>query len=279
MYTDALISCLWFDGQAKAAATFYSSIFKSSKITAENQMVVTFELDGTKFMGLNGGPMFKINPSISFFVTCTTIEEVDEVWSKLIEGGKALMPIDTYPWSQRYGWLQDKFGVTWQVSMGNGGQTEQTIRPSFLFTNKQFGKAEEAIKFYTSVFEGGTIDLLLPYGEQDANAGKVLYSEFTLGKSPMIAMDGPGDHQYTFNEGVSLVINCDTQSEIDYYWNNLTKGGEESMCGWLKDQFGVSWQVVPSMIGKLMSDPEKGQRVMQEVFKMRKLDIDVLLNA
>lgn len=133
--------CLWFDGQAKEAAEFYCSVFENSKITSENPMMVTFELNGRKMMGLNGGPQFK------------------------------------------------------------------------------------------------------------------------------------------FNEATSLVVNCENQEEIDYYWEKLTEGGEESMCGWLKDKFGLSWQIVPSILGKLMSDPEKGQRVMQAFLQMRKFDIQTLLNA
>jgi len=134
--------CLWFDGQAKAAADFYCTVFKDSKITAVNPIVVAFELNGNKFMGLNGGPQFK------------------------------------------------------------------------------------------------------------------------------------------FNEAISLVVNCDTQAEIDHHWEKLTAdGGSESMCGWLKDKFGVSWQIVPSILGQLMSDPEKSQRVMQVVMQSKKFNIEQLKNA
>jgi predicted 3-demethylubiquinone-9 3-methyltransferase (glyoxalase superfamily) len=279
MYSNSITSCLWFDGQAKEATTFYSTIFEESKITAENPMVVTFELNGTKFMGLNGGPMFKINPSISFFVNVGTIAEVDEIWNKLINEGKALIPMGIYPWSEKYGWVQDKFGVTWQVSIATNGETQQKIRPSMLFTSKHFGKAQEAINFYNAVFGSSIIDLLIQYPEGDANVGKVMYSEFKLCEQPLVAMDGPGVHEYTFNEAVSFMINCETQEEIDYYWTKLTDGGEESMCGWLKDKFGVSWQVVPTIISKLMTDREKAGRVMKEVMKMKKLDIETLLNA
>jgi predicted 3-demethylubiquinone-9 3-methyltransferase (glyoxalase superfamily) len=97
--------CLWFDGQAQAAAKFYCSIFKNSKITAENQMVVTFELEGKKFMGLNGGPQYKFTPATSFVIDCETQQEIDYYWSKLGEGGKY----------DRCGWLDDKFGVSWQI--------------------------------------------------------------------------------------------------------------------------------------------------------------------
>jgi predicted 3-demethylubiquinone-9 3-methyltransferase (glyoxalase superfamily) len=279
--TNSIYPCLWFDGQAKAAADFYCSVFKNSKVISENPVVVMFELDGKKIMGLNGGPMFKFTPAISIFATFKTIAETNEVWSKLIEGGKALIAIDKQPWSERYGWVQDKFGMTWQISVVNAPDDKPQIRPSFLFTGKQFGRAEEALNFYTSVFDKSSVDVLMHYPKEDQrNAGKVMYSQFKLNEYDLIAMDGPGEHHYTFNEAVSLVVNCDTQKEIDYFWNKLTSaGGEESMCGWLKDKFGVSWQIVPSSMSKLMSNPERFQRVMTEVMKMKKLDIEVMENA
>ena len=92
-------------------------------------------------------------------------------------------------------------------------------------------------------------------------------------------MDGPGEHAFIFSEAVSFVVDCDTQEQIDYYWNKLTENGEESQCGWLKDQFGVSWQIVPTILGKLMTDPEKGPRVMQAFMQMKKFDIEKLMQA
>lgn len=140
--THPIYACLWFDGNAKQAADYYCTIFKDGKIQSESPLVVMFTINGTQFMGLNGGPHFK------------------------------------------------------------------------------------------------------------------------------------------FNEAVSFVVNCDTQEEIDYYWNSLTAdGGKESMCGWLFDKFGVSWQIVPSMLGQIMSNPERGQRAMQALMKMKKLDIEALKNA
>ena len=136
-----ILLCLWFDGQAKEAAEFYCSVFENSKITSENPISVTFELNGRKIMGLNGGPQFK------------------------------------------------------------------------------------------------------------------------------------------FNEAVSLFVSCETQEEIDFYWAKLTEGGQESMCGWLKDKFGLSWQIVPSILGKLVLDPEKGHRVIQVFSQMKKFNIQTLINA
>ncbi len=272
--------CLWFDGQAKAAADFYCSIFKNSKIVSENPMVVIFELNGKKFMGLNGGPMFKFTPAISIFATFKTISETNEAWDKIMDGGKALIPIDRQPWSERYGWAEDKFGMTWQISVVNSPGDKPQLRPSFLFTNNQFGRAEEAVKFYSSVFDKSSTDLMMHYPKEDErNAGKVMYSEFKLNQYDLIAMDGPDVHDYTFNEAVSFVVECETQKEIDFFWNELTEGGEESMCGWLKDKFGVSWQIVPAVLGKLMGDPERSQRVIQAFLKMKKFDIETLMEA
>ncbi len=239
-----------------------------------------WELNGTKIMGLNGGPMFKINPSISFSVTCETVEDTNALWDKLAKGGKVMMPLDKYPWSELYGWVADKFGMTWQVSVVYEKGDKQKITPSLLFTDKRFGQGEAALNFYTSVFENSSKDNIIHYEKGDPNAGKLMFSEFKLNGYQLIAMDGPGDHKYTFNEAVSFVINCDTQKEIDYYWDKFTSGGgEESMCGWCKDKFGVSWQVVPSILGKLMSDPEKGPRVMRAFLKMKKFDIETLMKA
>ncbi len=272
--------CLWFDGQAKDAADFYCSIFKNSKISIDTPLVVNFELNGKKIMGLNGGPKFKINQSISFFVTCQTKEETNDIWGRLFEGGKALMAIDTYPWSERYGWLQDKFGLSWQISLAEKDDLKEQITPSMLFTGKQFGRADEAIKLYTSIFKNSSVTTQLHYDEKEHGPGKVLYSEFKLNNHDFIVMDGPGDHDFSFNEGLSFVVDCETQEEIDHYWDELTAdGGREDQCGWLKDKFGVSWQIVPTILGKLMSDPTKSHKVMQAFMKMKKFDIEKLVNA
>lgn len=277
--TKSIYPCLWFDGNAAEAANLYCSIFNDSSITENTPMVVRFELNGFRVMGLNGGPKFTFNPSISFFVYCPTIEDTDRIWNTLIIDGFAMMPLDKYSWSDRYGWLTDKFGMSWQISVSDQPGTPLSIKPCFLFTSLQFGRAEEAIHHYSSIFRNASTDMLIHYPEGDEHAGKVMYSEFQLNHYSFIAMDGPGDHAYTFNEGVSIVVECDTQEEIDHYWNTLTEGGNESMCGWLKDKFGVSWQIVPSVLSQLMRDPERAPRVIQAFLKMKKFDIDTLVKS
>jgi len=277
---NVIYPCLWFDGNAKAAADFYCSIFNRSKIIDDTPMVVRFEIEGRLIMGLNGGPMYKINPSISLFVTCETNEEIETIWNKLIEGGSAMMPLDEYPWSKKYGWVVDKFGMTWQLMLGELPADGQKIIPCFLFVGKEYGRAEEAIKQYTSIFPNSEIRRLEIYeaGEPQLE-GKLKFGDFTLQNELFAAMDGFGEHKFQFSEGLSLVVECETQDEIDTYWNKLTEGGSESQCGWLKDRFGVSWQIVPAILSKLMADPEKAPRVLQAFLKMKKFDIETLLKA
>jgi predicted 3-demethylubiquinone-9 3-methyltransferase (glyoxalase superfamily) len=273
--------CLWFDGQAKSAAEFYSSIFPNSKIISHNPMVTMWELYGQKFMGLDGGPMFTPNPSISFFVTCESNEEMDAIWAKLSNDAKIMMPLDKYDWSEYYGFLQDKFGISWQLYKGKYSEVNQKIVPCFLFTDGNFGKANNAVQFYTSVFTNSKIDGILFYDENEMPQKEIVkHSQFVLDGNVYMAMDGAGEHNYSFNEAISFVINCDTQEQIDYYWDTFTKdGGEESMCGWCKDKFGVSWQIVPTILGQLMGDPERSQRVVAAFMKMKKFDIEKLQNA
>lgn len=275
-----IFPCLWFDGKAKEAAEFYTSIFDHSRITTENPIVVMFEIEGQKIMGLNGGPQFSITPAISFFVTCATEEEIDLIWNKLSQEGSALMPLNKYPWSERYGWVKDKYGMTWQLMKGDLPAGGQKIAPAFLFTNDQYGRAEEAIHFYTELFPESSINTIERYKSDGSQPeGKLQFGQFSIKQLSMIAMDGPGSHAFKFNEALSIVVECENQEEIDYFWNHLTAGGAESMCGWLVDKYGVSWQIVPSILSKLMSDPEKGPRVIQAFLKMKKFDIDTLIKA
>lgn len=272
--------CLWFNGNAREAAEFYCSVFDDSVITDDTPLVVNFEASGQKFMCLNGGPEFTFNSSISFFAICKSEEEINRTWNRLLDGSSVLMPLDKYDWSQRYGWLQDRFGLNWQLSFGTIEETGQIFTPVLMFTGEQNGKAEQALRLYTSVFEDSSITGILRYsGNENVIPGAVQHAQFRLGNQCFMAMDSSLPHQSTFNEAVSLVVECDTQKEIDYYWDKLTMNGEEVQCGWLKDQFGVSWQIVPTILDALMSDPARSERVVEAFLKMKKFDIEMLLKA
>jgi predicted 3-demethylubiquinone-9 3-methyltransferase (glyoxalase superfamily) len=207
-------------------------------------------------------------------VECESADEVDTLWNALIDGGLALMELGEYPFSPRYGWLQDRFGVHWQLSQGN---TPQSIKPCLLFMRDQFGRAEEAMRLYTQVFDDSSIGEIFR-GEK----GQVSYGPFTITGQEFIAMEDDSDHIHTFSEGLSLYVDCADQAEVDRYWNALTaNGGEESQCGWLKDPFGVSWQIIPRRLTDLTADPdkEKAARVTQAMLQMQKIEVDKLEEA
>lgn len=275
-----LFPSLWFNQNAKEAANFHCSIFSNARILNDTPMVVMFEIEGRKIMGLNGGPQFKINQSISLFVCCTSTDETNRIWNKLIDGGKAIMPLDKYPWSERYGWVVDKFGMTWQIMLDEQQLHGAKIIPCLLFVGGQCGHALQAMQQYTSIFADSQIHHKEYYkAGGPLPEGHLMFGRFSLGENMFVAMDGPGEHGFQFDEGVSLVVSCDTQDEIDYYWNKLTEGGREVQCGWLRDAYGVCWQVVPTIIAKLMNDPDKGARVIAAITNMKKLDLEMMMNA
>lgn len=277
---NTIYPCIWFDNNAAEAARFYCSVFKDSEIIDENHFVVTFKSSGNKFICLNGGPQFSPNPSISFYVVCETKDEVDDYWKKLTENGTEMMPLDSYPWSERYAWVQDQYGVTWQLSYGRLEDVGQKFTPTLMFTESRAGKAEEAIDFYTSVFAPSSVVGIARYEEGEGDkVGLVKHAQFKLGNSVIMAMDSSITHGFAFSEGISLVVECDTQDQIDHFWTKLSEGGWEDRCGWLKDRYGVSWQVIPTVLSQLVNGPERSQRVVEAFMKMKKFEIDKLLEA
>src|SRR5829696_8142621 len=266
---------LWFDNNAGEAARFYTSIFKNSKIknvtTLHNTPsgtveIFTVELLGQEFTLINAGPLFKFNPSVSFLVPRITKEEVDSSWKELSRGGTVLMELAEYPFSERYGWTQDKYGVSWQVMlMGGGGEGEQKIKqriiPTLMFVGKQSGKGEEPDK-----------------------EGTVKHAAFILEGQEFAAMDSARGHKFAFNEAISLMVHCETQNEIDRYWEKLSADPKAEQCGWLKDKYGLSWQIVPNLMDEMLTEDNdrnknKIARVTEAFLQMKKLDITKLKMA
>lgn len=282
--------CLWYDDQAEEASKLYTKLFKSSgekrvatygksgaKMSGKEEgsvMTVEFDIEGLQIMGLNGGPHFKFTPAFSFSVFCESEKELDEKWAELSKGGKVLMPLQEYPWSKKYGWTEDRFGVGWQLTWAKSPHGHK-VSPTFLFVEELFGKGDEALKFYTSVIPNSRIHELV----RDDKTGTVMYSAFTLNGQGFNLMEGAGEHGHKFNNAASIVLNCDSQEEIDEYWNKLSAGGSIEECGWLKDKFGVSWQIVPAAIADVMTDPAKSEKVMAAMYGMKKLDMNKLMQA
>ena len=289
MKTQKITPHLWFDTEAKEAAEFYTSAFETSKMLdvttlrdtpSGDSESVTFELAGQRFKAISAGPVFEFSPAVSFVVGCESAEEVDALWETLGEGGTVMMPLDTYPFSERFGWTTDRYGVSWQIMHVGDAPVAQKITPSLLFVGDVCGKTEEAIEFYTSVFDDSELEHISRYeaGEEPDQEGTVKHAGFTLAGYHLAAMDSAHEHAFAFNEAISLVVDCDTQDEIDYYWDRLSAVPEAEQCGWLKDKYGVSWQIVPTVMNEMMTsgDDEQLARVTQAFLKMKKFDIAAL---
>jgi predicted 3-demethylubiquinone-9 3-methyltransferase (glyoxalase superfamily) len=287
-----IVPHLWFDKEAKEAAMFYTSLFDQSKLLSETVIgdtpsgdteIINFELAGQQFAAISAGPYFKFNPSISLMVACNSLEEVNTKWKALSEGGTELMPLGEYPFSKWYGWIQDRYGLSWQLMLVDSGQAVQKITPNLLFSNDACGKAEEAVKYYVEVFENSEPGMISRYGNDEAQSSKaqVNYAAFKLCGVDFSAMDNAFDVDFTFNEAFSLIVNCNDQKEIDYYWDKLSAVPEAEQCGWVKDQFGVSWQIVPSNMDEILlsGTKEEIQRVTEAFLKMKKFDLKALEQA
>ncbi|MBV9482070.1 MAG: VOC family protein [Acidobacteria bacterium] len=291
---------LWFDKQAGKAAELYTSLIPGSKITSTKILhntpsgdceIVAFELAGQPFIAISAGPVFQFNPSISFHIKCETKDEVDAIWDKFSKGGKVLVPLGSYPFSERYGWIEDEYGLSWQLMFASGNKVQQRIIPVLMFVGQVYGKTEEALNFYTRLFsnspaeaEGTTkANILARYGkgEEPDREGAVRYASFSLLGQEFGAMDSAREHKFAFNEAVSFIVPCDTQDEIDYLWQNLSADPRAEQCGWLKDIYGLSWQVTPTILNEMLSgnDSERTARVTQAFLRMKKLNIAKLKEA
>ena len=297
---------LWFDSLAEEAAEFYIAAFGEGAVgrklyyTDAGQevhgqkpgtvMTVDFRLFDHDFVGLNGGPIFTFNPSVSFIVNYdpsrdeNAQENLDKAWATLSEGGTPLMPLQEYPFSKHFGWIQDKYGVSWQLMLTNPeGEPRPVITPSVMFVGANCGKAEEAMDFYLSVFKDAKQGNVMRYpaGMEPEKEGNIMFADFMLEKQWFAVMDSAADHEFVLNEAFSFVVNCADQAEVDYYWEKLSAVPESEQCGWLKDKYGVSWQIVPTEYLGLLTqdDPDASRRVMEAMLKMKKLDLAELKAA
>lgn len=290
---------LWFDTQAREAAGFYCSVFPDSRIDSVVRLrdtpsgdcdVVSFVLHGQPFMAISAGPLFKFNPSVSFMVNFDPSrqpdarERLDATWANLMaEGGQALMPLDAYPFSPRFGWVQDRYGLSWQLILSDpSSEPRPPIVPALMFTGAVHGKAEEAGEFYRLVFDGSREGRLVRYPDDTPAdsagadlAGTVMYSDFRLDDTWFAAMDSGRMHGFGFNEAISFVVNCRDQAEIDRYWAQLSSVPEAEQCGWCKDRYGLSWQISPVVLDELMTSGDQAlvDRVTKAFLEMHKLDV------
>ncbi len=301
-----IVPHLWFSTEALDAADFYCSLFPNSKINSKYVIhdtpsgecdIVSFELWGQPFEAISAGPHFEINPSISIMVNFDPVffrdeenpedagrEMLNTIWHKLIDGGEAFMEIGSYDFSPRYGWVKDKFGMTWQLILTDpGGDPRPPMMLSLLFVGDACGKAGEAGSFYRSLFSNSDTGLTVPYsaGMEPDRERTTMFSDFKLGKSWITAADSAYDHQFCFNEAVSLILYCNNQDEIDYLTKKLSAVPDSEQCGWVKDRYGISWQIVPEAYVQMMrhGNEKQIQSMNISLLGMKKIDIAELQSA
>jgi predicted 3-demethylubiquinone-9 3-methyltransferase (glyoxalase superfamily) len=224
---EKIVPFLWFNGNAEEAMNFYLSVFKNSKVLGisrygengsgqkDTVMSASFKLEGQTFIALNGGPEFSFTPSTSFYVSCKTLPEIKKLWNKLSEGGSVRMELDKYPFSKRYGWIQDKFGVSWQLILN---ENKTNITPFLMFSGKYQGMAEEAIHFYISMFRNSGILNIVRYNEEyPGPTGKVVHAEFKINGQKFMGMDSAIEMPFNFTPAISYFVYCKTQNEVDDY--------------------------------------------------------------
>lgn len=287
-----IVPHLWFDKEAKDAAAFYTSVFPDSQLMYSTVLhdtpsgdcdFVAFSVLGQEFMAISAGPLFELNPSVSFVISRTSRDEIDALWERLADGGEVLMPLGAYPYSERYGWIQDRYGVSWQLILPAEESRLPPVVPFLIFTGANYGRAEEAIGFYTSVFGNAKQGRTARYGADDApeREGAIMYADFMLEGQWFAASESAQAHDFAFNEAISLVVRCDTQAEIDRYWAKLSAVPEAEQCGWIKDRYGLSWQIVPTVMDDMMRHGSAAQiaRVTRAFLAMKKFDVAALRKA
>lgn len=289
---------LWFNGNAEEAVEFYTSVFPDGRTgqvvhypnSAEEGLAdfqldmagrvlsVDFVLADYAFTAINAGPEFRFNPSISLMVNFDPSrdprarQQLDELWAKLLEGGQELMPLQKYDFSEYYGWVQDKYGLSWQLILTDPlGEPRPFIMPVLMFGDQSQNRANEAIHYYTSIFSKARRGPSYPYGvvTGPATPEALMFADFTLEDQWFVASDAGVDQGFNFNEAVSLSVVCRDQQEIDYLWQNLSASPNHEQCGWCRDQFGVSWQIVPADMNELMARPGAYAKLLQ----MKKIEI------
>ena len=291
-----IVANIWNTRRAEEAGNFYAAAFPGASTEVESRYPETGLLDfqrdfagapltvgvdipdpkghATHLSLINAGDEFSPNPSISFMLNYDPAlfggedaarASLDAAWSELGVGGKVLMPLDAYPFSPRYGWVEDRFGVSWQLVLGDGtGDPRPFVMPTLMFGGTAQNRAAEALAFYTSVFEDAAPGGSFPYGEPTgpATADALMFGEFRIGEQWFSVMDSGVEQDFSFSCGVSLEVRCADQAEIDRYWDALTAVPEAEQCGWLADKFGVSWQIVPANIGELMEHEGAFERML-----------------
>ena len=245
-------------------------------------LTTALSIHGFQLSLINGDDRYVPNQSISCILNFDPLlfggdeqarAYLDELYEKLSSGG-VLMELGEYPFSPHYAWVRDRFGMTWQLMLTNPeGDPRPFVIPSFMFGGTNHGNAEEATNGWLSIFDDARRGTLYHYPEGTPfGSDAVMFTDFNLQGTWLAAADSGAFHDFTFTPGVSVVVSCRDQEEIDRYWERLSAVPEAERCGWCVDRWGVSWQVVPHNIAELMAD----EAAREKILLMGKIDLSQL---
>lgn len=253
---------------------------ESQQSFAGEPVITELDVSGFRFALINAGDAFRPTPALNLMLNFDPAQMQDaeaqlrRTWNTFMQAGaKELMPLGEYDFSPLYAWVEDPYGVSWQLMLTNpAGEPRPFVIPSFLFCGPAQNQAQRAIETYMRVLPDSKMGNLVPWHEATgpAKAGSVLFADFQLCGQWFSAMDSGAETEFTFTPGMSLMLLCDTQEEIDAAWEQLSAVPESEQCGWLIDEFGVSWQIAPTHFQQLLQKPGAFQNMMQ----MKKLIID-----
>ncbi len=278
--TQRVVPAIWCDGTAAEAARFYAETFRAATVVDQAAgPAATVSIHGLELLLIDGDDTYAPNPSISGLLNFDPLlfggEEqarayLDELYERLSTGG-VLMELGEYPFSSCYAWVRDRYGFTWQLMLTDpAGEPRPFVVPAFMFGGINHGNALDATSHWIEVLDDSARGALHTYGADGPfEEGTVMFTDFRLGGTWFAAMDSGAFHEFTFTPGVSVLVRCADQDEIDQVWAGLSAVPEAERCGWCLDRWGVSWQVVPTTIGQLMADETTRDQILQ----MGKIDL------
>ncbi|RRR49695.1 VOC family protein [Streptococcus suis] len=281
----AIIPHLWYDTEAKEAVAFYVELFGGkidwtytiTDTPSGDSDLIQFQLGDMTLAAISAGPYFKLNESMSLMVNVANKDEVTRLYQALSEGGRILMPLGEYPFSPYYVWLEDRFGLSWQLSYAPDLDKPYQFDICLLFSQDQVGLGQPMLDYYKDKLPQARLGRLSYYGEGEATVAvaKLNYAELFIGDQKIIAMDHGYGGEASFNEAFSLMVYVDSQEEAESWYEKVSAVPEAEICGWVKDQFGISWQIVPRILMEAYdtANPEKVKAVNAAVMTMKRLDI------
>lgn len=282
-----IIPHLWFDREALEAAQIYTSLFPDSHMDwthdltdtpSGDAVLVQFQLANLTLAAISAGPYFKLNESTSLMVHFQNKDELDRIFETLSEAGRVLMPLGEYPFNSYYVWFEDQFGLSWQFFYSPENSRAVQLEICLLFSQEQVGQARSFLEKAQAVFPNSQIGTVNHYQENEKQEAKALinYGELLLNQQRLVVMDHGFGGENSFNEAFSLMVYTDSQEETQRLYQQLSHVPESEQCGWVKDEFGISWQIVPRplMDAYQILSKEEMKAVHDPILTMKRLNYD-----